>query len=238
MEDDGKRKRPASAVADLVNDQLDSRIQKRSRLDVQAQEAFIGNFKVMTEDLSVKELLPELLKREILSHIEADEVMSKDTRRDQNYRLLCTIHRKACANPGLLVAFREALESINISEPGCSLEHIIKGLCCSDQVLFTTNHSTQIEEVLHSMDARHILPELISRRVITVEESEEVNSIKTTELRNGRLFDIVVHSGKFSTFLEVLESVTGLTVTSNIPREPHQQTICELITIVYNILAL
>ena len=222
----GKRKR-----SDCGND---DRSPKRTRLDRDGQlrRAFIHNFKAMADNLSVTEILPELISKELVTTKEADEVKGEKTKARKNYRLLCTVYRKANADETRLVEFREALEKVNRDEPGCRLEHIIEGIRHDHPAPSTTeavdsdlNQMLQINYRLIqcSVDAQHILPELISREVITVAQSEQVFSEATSETRTTCLLNLMESSdgNLCGTFFEVLESSEKLKLHR--PSESPQQ---------------
>ena len=225
--DVGKRKR-----RDCKND----RSPKKTRLDLgQLRRAFIHNFKAMADDLSVKEILPELLSRELVTLLEADEVNSENTKARKRFRLLCIIHRKANADEQRLAEFLEALESVNSADPGCRLEHIIEGIS-SDHSTPSTRGPVADYSYLHEMlqmnyrliqcsvDAQHFLPELISREVITVEQSQQVFSETTSEARTTCLLNLMESSNDLcSTVFEVLESTETLKLyrTSELPQHLH-----------------
>ena len=183
------------------------------------RHAFIENFKTMVDDLNPRELLPWCIQCETLSQQEIDEVSAKETRYDKNFHLLCTIYRRANANVGVLIQFREILGNIN-AESGC-LDHIIEGLHCQRPVITSStechagdvglSHWHALLQTMHSVicssvDARHILPELISKEVITVTQGGEVYNGITSEQRTTLLLTIVRYCGgaKLRDFFEVL----------------------------------
>ena len=199
------------------------------------RDAFIGSFKMMVIDLNPTQLLPWCIRDEIISPQEADEVSAKETRQDKNYHLLCTIHRKSNADVRVLDRFRIVLETIN-TEPGSSgcLQHIIDGLnsqrlslsesgCVTEdsghwQALLETMYAT----ICASVDAKHILPHLISKEVITVTQSEEVYNETTSERRNASLLSMVHYSSgaKIRGLFEVLQDLNQI---------PQTLTVAELV---------
>lgn len=192
------------------------------------RHAFIESFKKMVDDLNPRELLPWCIQYGILSLQEIDEVSAKETRYDKIFHLLCTIYRNANANVGVLTQFREILGKIH-AELGC-LEHIIKGLHSQRPLVIgsTESHADSDVSLSHwhallqtmhlvicsSVDARHILPELISKEVITVTQSEEVYNGATSEQRTTLLVNMVRYCNgvKLRDFFDVLWK------SSHIPR--------------------
>lgn len=170
--------------------------------DVQQQRhAFIATFKAMVDDLEAQELLPGCISRRILSPEEVDEVSAEKTRQTRNNRLLCTIYRKANVNAEVLVHFTGVLEDVDTGS-GC-LQHIIEGLRSQrptpsgESPYVGTEDSLQAvlqtlyQVICSSVDVTHILPELISKEVITVAQNEEVRTGKTLEERAASLLNMV-----------------------------------------------
>ena len=171
--------------------------------------AFIACYADMVSDLNFKELAPGLLSRGVLSFAEKEEVESEKTSANQNDRLLCIINRKAIANPSLLQRFVEALQSINQPGGQC-LDHIIQHLesdcsggtsiasgeqaeCCASDEVYTLNWRT--ESILEqTLDVTHVLPHLVSLRVITVTENERIRSEGTIRQERVRMLIDVVRS--------------------------------------------
>lgn len=195
--------------------------QDESDSSYDARRSFICCFKTMVDDLNPTELLPWCMQSEILSPEEVDEITAKETRRDKNFHLLCTIHRKANANLGVLGQFREILAGIN-AKSGC-LQHIIEGLCSQQtQTMAVSTEPGDMEDVGHwhavlhtmhtvicsSVDAKHILPELISKEVVTVTQSEEVHNGATSEQRTALLLNMVRYcrGAKLHSFFQVLQN--------------------------------
>lgn len=250
MDEGGKRKRLSEQVSDL---DLPPKRARSVSSDFDAQQmrhAFIGSFKMMVDDLSCEELIPRCISCEILSPQEADEVIRFEPKTTQakNYRLLCTIHRKASADPGVLALFKGVLEEMN-AETGASgcLEHIIRGLCsrrpaptCSSesedyghlQSVLQTMYTT----ICSSVDAAHILPELISRKVVTVEQSEEVISGSTSERRTASLLNMLRYCdrAKLRAVFEVLQNsnqIPPMLQVADLLKQPPQQALCKFFTV-------
>lgn len=213
------------------------------------RRAFIHSFKMMTTDLDPSpSLLSSCIQDEILSQQEADEVLVKGTPQDKNFHLLCTIYRKANATISVITRFRKILEKIN-DESGdcCCLEHIIEGLKkkCPD-----TTSSSQIDAedpnhwhavlqtmygmICSSVDAKHILPDLISREVITVVQCEAVCSATTSEQRTALLLNMIRYcsGATICSLFDVLQSSAMIPQTltmAQLLKQPAQKANCKLI---------
>ena len=195
---------------------------------------------MMVDDLDTSELLPWCMQTEILSPLEVDEVTAKETRHGKNFHLLCVIHRKANADLNVLGRFRQMLIEINAKSG--SLNHIIEGLC--SQVLINVSSSGEcgagdvghwhaLLQTMHpvicsSVDARHILPELISKEVITVMQGGEVYNGTTSEQRTGLLLNMIRYCNgtEIRNFFEVLQTKKQIPRTlevADLLKQPPQQ---------------
>lgn len=220
-------------------------------LDHDARHAFIHSFKMMTTDLEAIELTPYCIQDEILSQQEANEVRAKETSQDRNFHLLCTIHRKANADISVITRFRKILENINDESGECRrLEHIIKGLKNQQPALNSlcqvdaedSGHWHAVLQTMYgiicsSVDAKQILPDLISKEVITVAQSEAVCSATTSEQRTALLLNMVRYSNgaKICSLFDVLQSSTQrlqTLTTDQLLKQPIQKTNCKLYLII------
>ena len=212
----------------------------------QKRQAFIANFKALVDDLNPQELLPGCLSRRILSPEEVEEVNVEKTRQAKNNRLLCTIYRKANANADVLVHFTGVLEDVN-ADSGC-LEHIIEGLYSqrptSSRELpcaVYTGTADSLQAVLQtlyqvicsSVDVTHILPDLISKEVITVAQNEDVRTGPTSEQRAASLLNMVRYCdpARLYAFFGVLQSSNQLPqmlAVADLLKQQPQQSPCKL----------
>ena len=200
------------------------------------RHAFVVNFKTMVDDLDTSELLLWCVQLEILSLPEMNEMMVKETRFDKNFHFLCIIYRKANADPGVLNRFKDILITINTKSGYLNtLNHIIErlgrvpvntDLTCTSVSETDTNDvghwhallQTMESVICSSVDAKHILPDLISREVITVSQSEQVYSGTTSEMRTTLLLKMIRYcSGtELRNFFEVLQISKQIPQTLNV----------------------
>lgn len=220
MDEDGRRR---SAVP--VSDQdLPAKRACRIAPVIDAKQlrcAFIANFKTMVDDLQPEELLPMCQSRKVLSPQESDEIVAEKTREAKNNRLLSIIHRKSNANPAVLNDFIEVLEDLN-PPVSCYYGHIIEGLRSQhppSSSEFPVNYMEELhilqaklqmlyQVICTSVDVTHILPELVSKEVITMSQNEEVRTEATHEQRASSLLRMVHHSdaSRLACFFEVLRN--------------------------------
>ena len=190
----------------------------------QLNYAFTVKYAWLMKNLPADEIfLGECFSKKLISQPEQELILSEATNFRRVNRLLLILHRRSRGDKSVFPRLMELLVEFNKEEGGRVLKHVLTALEQSASEAATsplTYSSGDLDErerelllaneevIISSLDTEQVLPELVSRLVVSVEEGDAVTSSGVTEEERAKtLVDTIKSRGKeaYDKFVAVLQ---------------------------------
>ena len=173
-------------------------------------DGFIRSFRGIVDRVDPHDLVRELVQRRILplSHLEQQTC---ERRSEAMMKLLGKVYRQSLVDHSTFADFVSALESINTSDPGHKYEDIIQELRLDgthvhppETYLCDYLPFSEVERRVfdctrrvaeRSLEPDSLLPDLVSSRVISIEDCAELTERKDRLEQVHLLMDIILSRG-------------------------------------------
>lgn len=190
----------------------------------QLKQAFTANHALLLKNLPADDIFLSLCYSEkLITSSEQELLLAEATNFRRVNKLLLTLHRHSVSDKTVFPRLLKVLEGYNKDEGGLVLKHVLSAL--EQSASRATSPFTYTSGVLNertralllakeavmisSLDTEQVLPELVSRGVLSLEENNAIsNPTLTSEERARRLVDILYTRGQeaFNKFVAVLQA--------------------------------
>ena len=152
--------------------------------------AFLANHHILIKKLDVEDLLPDCVSRGLLTLDEQELILHEATASQKTDRFLTIIHRRGQQNTGVFdellkllsdedVTSGQLLDDVLIQirtdsvDPEIQARFVNQQRCGGDQPLSLQSIE---DKIVNTLTVNEILPQLISRGVVSMQENELVRS--------------------------------------------------------------